>query len=112
LIEEFIMRHIQRKILTILVFFFLSLGSQAAADEFTCWLCAPAQNDIWVIAYWADRDGDRGDPIWKGKIPAGGKVQIKSDTGHIRYDYAREENQPLQGDVSRRCVENKEILID
>lgn len=111
-IEEFIMRRLQPRILTIVVLFFLSLGSQVAAEEFTCWLSAPVQDDIWVIVYQANADGDRGEePIWKGKIPARQKIQIKCDNGHIRYDYAREEGQPYQGDVSRWCDGNEEIQL-
>ena len=105
------MGHLQHKILTIAVLFFLSLGSQVAAAEFTCGLSAPGQDDIWVIVYEANADGDRGDPIWEGKIPAGKKIQIKCDNGHIRYQYTREEDQPYEGDVSRWCDGNEEIQL-
>ena len=38
------------------------------AEDNTCWLTAPLQDDVWVIVYDADADGNRGDVIWEGKI--------------------------------------------
>ena len=105
------MRYLKYQILTIVVIFFLAMGSQVAAEEFACWLSAPKQHDIWVIVYGANADGDREDPIWEGKIAAGEKIQIKCDNGHIRYDYAREEGQPYEGDLSRDCVGNNDIKL-
>ena len=87
----------------IVVVFFLTLSSQVTAEDSTCWLKAPAQDDIWVIVYETNRDGDRGKIIWEGKIVAGEKKQIKSASGRIRYDYAREEGQPYEGDLGRFC---------
>ena len=90
-------------IFTIVVVFFLTLSSQVTAEDSTCWFKAPAQNDIWVIVYEANRDGDRGKIIWEGKIAAGEKKQIKCTSGQIRYNYAREEGQPYEGDLWRSC---------
>ena len=105
------MRYLKYQILTIVVIFFLAIGSQVAAEEFTCWISAPEQHDIWVIVYGANADGDRGDPIFEGKIAAGKKIKIKCDSGYIRYDYAREEGQPYAGDVSRRCKDEEKIQL-
>lgn len=105
------MNHLQHKILIMVVIFFLAVGSRVSAEEFSCWLSAPDQDDIWVIVYWANTDGDRGDPIWKGKIAAGERIQIKCDNGHIRYDYAREKGQPYEGDVARWCDDEENIQL-
>jgi len=98
-------------IFSIVVVFFLTLSSQVIAEEFTCWFSAPAQNDIWVIVYQADKDGDRGDVIWEGKIAAGERKQIKCDSGQIRYDYARKKGQPYEGDLARMCDEDVDIQL-
>jgi hypothetical protein len=105
------MRYLKYQILTIVVIFFLAMGSQVAAEEFACWLSAPKQHDIWVIVYGANADGDRFNPIFKGKIAAGKKIRIKSDNGYIRYDYAREEGQPYEGDLDRWCNDEKKIQL-
>lgn len=93
-----------------LIFCFIS-STPVTAAEYTCWINAPDQDDIWVIVYHADTDGNRGNPIWKGKISAGQRKQIKCNDGNIRYDYATEENQPYEGDVSRTCSDNNDIQL-
>lgn len=82
------------------------------AGDNTCWLMAPTQNDVWVIVYDADADGNRGKTIWKGKISAGQKVQINSTDGHIRYNFKRDINQPYEGDIATGCYQNKIIQAD
>lgn len=64
-----------------------------------------------MIVYGANAGGDRGDPIFKGKIAAGEEIKIKCDNGHIRYDYARKEGQPYEGDVSIRCKDEEKIQL-
>ena len=62
----------------------LLIAAHSHADDNSCMIMAPAQNDRWVKIYDADGDGDRGKIIWKGKIEAGQKVTVTSTNGHIR----------------------------
>ena len=78
----------------------------------TCWFSAPQQNDVWVIVYDADVDGNRGGVIWQGKIAAGQKIKIKSTDGHIRYDYKLDPDQPYEGEVSVGCFGQHRISVD
>ena len=82
-----------------------------AADN-TCWLTAPSQDDVWVIVYDADDDGNRGEVIYEGKIPAGGRIKINSTDGHIRYNYKRDVDQPYEGDNSEGCYQQRSIGMD
>lgn len=45
------MNYLQHKISIIVVVFFMVVTSQVGAEEFTCWLAAPEQDDIWVDVY-------------------------------------------------------------
>ena len=74
-------------------------------------MTAPEDRDIWVIVYSESRDGDRGEVIWEGKIPASGKKEIKCDTGNIRYQYTMEKDQPYEGDLSRWCDSGHTIKL-
>lgn len=100
-----------KHLLCAIIFFYLFMGSFAAAEENYCYVNAPEQSDIWAIVYRASKDGDRGDAIWEGKIPAGEKIKITCDTGHIRYDYAMEEGQAYQGDLNRWCNGGEDIQL-
>lgn len=82
------------------------------AEDNSCGLSAPPQDDVWVIVYDADVDGNRGDIIWQGKITAGDKIKISSTDGHIRYDYKVDPDQPYQGDISVGCFGHRSHLID
>ncbi len=82
------------------------------AEDNSCWLQAPSQDDVWVIIYDADADGNRGDIIWQGKIAAGQKIEVTSTDGHIRYDYTRDKDQPYEGDIADGCYQKNNILID
>ena len=84
--------------------------SSAFADDNSCWISAPAQDDVWVIIYDADADGNRNNFIWKGKIAAGQKVKVNSTDGHIRYDYTFDPDQPYEGDVSLGCYGDQTFL--
>lgn len=89
----------------------LSAGTLAWAETNRCWVKAPVQDDRWAIIYQADRDGTRGDIIWKGKIPANKKVRIESKSGYLCYEYAGDPEHPYQGDTSVLCAENRVILL-
>jgi len=82
------------------------------AEDNTCWLEAPSQDDVWVIAYDADVDGNRGGVIWQGKIAAGQKIKIDSTDGHIRYDYKLDPDQPYEGDVSAGCFGQRSLSVE
>ena len=94
---------------------FMWISSVLAGDDAyskTCILEAPPQNDVWVIVYDADDDGNRKNIIWKGKVAAGKSVNITSTEGHIRYQYTYDENDPYKGDTSLECDQNNSFLID
>jgi len=82
------------------------------ADDNSCWITAPPQDDVWAIIYDADVDGNRNNVIWKGKIAAGQKVKIQSTSGQIRYDYTFDPNQPYDGDVPVGCFGQQSISIE
>ena len=98
-------------LLTLLVLNF-SLSLHAYAGDNSCRIMAGAQDDVWVIVYDADAEGDRGPIIWKGKIEAGQSIPITSTDGHIRYDYTLDPNQPYDGHLSRWCNGQNTILMD
>jgi hypothetical protein len=104
------MGYLQYKFLTIAAIFFLTLSSQVTAEEYTCWINAPEQDDIWVQIY-QENDGTRGDTIWAGKITAGEKIKIECKTGSIQYSYKIREDQPIPEHVSTSCDENEEIQL-
>jgi hypothetical protein len=84
----------------------------SSADDNTCWLSAGSQEDVWVIVYDSDDEGDFGDIIWQGKIPAGEKIKISSTDGHIRYQYKMKAHEGYEGDISADCYEQLTILVD
>ena len=59
-----------------------------------------------------DDEGDFGDIIWQGKIPAGEKIKISSTDGHIRYQYKMKAHEGYEGDISADCYEQLTILVD
>ncbi|BBO78550.1 hypothetical protein DSCW_59670 [Desulfosarcina widdelii] len=90
----------------------LLLASSAVADDNTCWILAPQQNDVWVIVYDADADGNRKNIIWKGKIAAGQKIKVESKDGFIRYQSKPDPSQPYSGDVPVGCFEQRSYTVD
>ena len=102
------------KPIAMLLFFILGLidAPMLFAGDNTCRLMAPPQDDVWVIVYDADVDGNRGEIIRQGKIDAGQEIEITSTDGHIRYDFKRDKDQPFQGDTDAVCYQKIEILVD
>ena len=102
------------KSILIILFFVLSLVFVPflSAENNSCRLTAPAQDDVWVIVYDADGDGNRGKILWQGKIAAGQEIEVTSTDGHIRYDYTRDKDQPYEGDITEECYPDNTILID
>ena len=101
------------RLITLAVFFSLSLlwVSSVCAEDNTCWLLAPSDSDAWVIVYDADKDGNRGNVIWQGKINAGQKIKIDSTKGHIRYNYKLDADQPYEGDISMGCFDQRSFSV-
>lgn len=99
------------KVFVFIMVFFCINASPALSEDYTCYFKAPKTNDVWVIAYSADREGNRGRIIWKGKIPAGERIEVTCDTGHIRYEYTMEEDKAYEGDLERFCEDGNEILV-
>ena len=90
----------------------LEVSSALHAEDNSCWVTAPPQDDVWVKVYDSDRDGNRGPLIWKGKIEAGQEHKITSTQGHIRYSYTRDPYQPYQGENSVGCYDDRRIGVD
>jgi hypothetical protein len=103
---------IQRTVFLIIFLASMLLAASTQAADNTCRIVGSAQDDVWVIIYDADADGNRGPIIWKGKIEAGKEIPITSTDGHIRYNRASDPNQPYDGDESRACYGNNIIQAD
>ena len=84
---------------------------QANAEEGTCVL--EANQDVFVIVWDHDNQGNKGRQIWQGRINQGKSVKITAPHAHIRYSYndQPEEDQPLTGDTDRSCSNNETILV-
>ncbi|MGD8700963.1 MAG: hypothetical protein PVG51_07150 [Desulfosarcina sp.] len=102
------------KLVIVLLFLIsnVTFATLLSAQDNTCRLTAPAQDDVWVIVYDADADGNRGKIIWQGKIAAGQEIEVASTDGRIRYDFKRDPDQPYQGDISVGCFQKNSFLID
>ena len=103
---------IQRTVFLIIFLVSMLLAASTQAADNSCRIVGSTQNDVWVIIYDADADGNRNQIIWKGKIEAGKEIPITSTDGHIRYDRASDPNQPYDGDESRACFGNNTIGVD
>ncbi len=86
--------------------------SPTDADEGTCVLKA-SDNDVFVIVWDADDEGNKGAQIWQGRINQGESAKITAPHGQIRYSYndQPEEDQPLSGDIDRSCSGGETILV-
>ena len=97
----------------VLCFVMILLGVlSVAADDNSCFLSAPAENDVWVIVHDADAEGDTNGVIWQGKIMAGQKVRIQSTSGNIRYDYRTDPDDAYGGDVSVGCYGEQSFIVE
>ena len=106
------MSKIQKSAIVFILLSVLILAVSAYAEDNSCRIMAGPQDDVWVIIYDADADGNRNQIIWKGKIEAGKEIPITSTDGHIRYNRASDPNQPYDGDISRACFGNNSILVE
>jgi hypothetical protein len=103
-------------ILSIALFVFMMVGllgkKDAAADEGSCYLKANTQ-DVFVIVFDMDDEGNQGRQIWQGRINQGQSVKITTPHGRFRYDYNAQpdEDQPLSGGTDRWCNNLNTILV-
>lgn len=88
----------------------LAFAPYLNAEDNSCRIMAGPQDDVWVIIYDSDVDGNRNQIIYKGKIEAGKEISITSTDGHIRYHRASDPSQPY--DKSRACYGNNIITAD
>jgi hypothetical protein len=87
-------------------------GQQAEAGEGSCYLKANTQ-DVFVVVFDLDREGNKGGRIWQGRINQGESVKITTPHGRFIYDYndQPEEDQPLSGGTDRSCNNLETILV-
>ena len=87
-------------------------GQQAEAEEGSCYLKANMQ-DVFVVVFDLDREGNKGGRIWQGRIDQGESVKITAPHGRFIYDYndQPEEDQPLSGGSDRWCNNLETILV-
>lgn len=98
-------------LLLCVVMLFIGVSS-VFADDNSCYLSAPPENDVWVIVHDADAEGDTNSVIWQGKIMAGQKVRIQSTSGNIRYDYRVNPDDAYGGDVAVGCYGEQSFLVE
>ncbi len=96
----------------VVLFSILVFSPALKAEDNSCWIVGSPQDDVWVIVYDADAEGNRGNVIWKGKVEAGKEQKIVSTDGHIRYEYTREQHQPYEGDKAVGCLQQRRIRVD
>ena len=97
-------------LLAVALAFFASRSTAADGDN-SCYLQAPAQDDVFVTVYNEDGEGNRTDMIWQGTIPAGQQKLITSRGGRIRYDMSFTPDQPAEGDLADWCDQLNTIGI-
>ncbi len=87
-------------------------GQDAQAEEGSCYLKTNTQ-DVYVIVFDMDREGNQGRQIWQGRINQGESVKITTPHGRFRYDYndQPDEDQPLSGGSDRWCNNLETILV-
>ena len=58
----------------------------ATAEEGTCILKA-YPDDVYLVVYDWDNDGNRGGILWQGRLNAGKSITINAPHGLLSYDY-------------------------
>ena len=86
--------------------------AEARAEAGTCYLQA-SETDVFIIVFDLDRDGNKGEQIWQGRINANESVKITAPHARFIYNYNTrpEENQPLSGGIARWCNDDETILV-
>jgi len=85
---------------------------KADAKEGTC-IFEASNQDVFVIVWDQDDEGNKGRQIWQGRINQGESAKITAPHGQIRYSYndQPDEDQPLSGDVNRSCEGGETISV-
>ena len=110
--KEVGMSEIQKSAIVFILLSVLILAVSAYAEDNSCRIMAGPQDDVWVIIYDADNDGNPGPIIWKGKIEAGKSIPITSTDGNIRIDYTMDPNQAYDGALQSGCYGQQTVLVD
>ena len=84
----------------------------AQAEEGTCYLQA-TNTDVFIIVFDMDRDGNKGQKIWQGRINANESVKITTPHARFVYDYNSQpdKDQPLSGGNDRWCNNDETVLV-
>ncbi len=90
----------------------IAFSHDVYAEDNSCRIMAGPQDDVWVIIYDADTDGNPGPIIWKGKIEAGKSIPITSTDGNIRIDYTMDPSQAYDGAFQSGCFGQQTVLVD
>ena len=87
-------------------------GQHAEAEEGSCYLKANTK-DVYMIVFDLDRDGNKGQQIWQGRINQGESVKITTPHARFIYDYndQPDKDQPLSGGSDRWCNNLETILV-
>ena len=66
-----------------------------------------------AIGFDMDREGNKGQEIWKGRINANESVKITTPHARFVYDYNSQldEDQPLSGGTDRSCNDDETVLV-
>lgn len=106
------MSKIQKTLSFIILMGSIFFATSTQAEDYSCRILGALQDDVWVIIYDADADGNRGPIIWEGKIEPRQEIPITSTDGHIRFDSTVDPDQPYGGDQSRGCYNNKRLVVN
>ena len=84
----------------------------AKAEEGSCYLQA-TNTDVFIVVFDMDRDGNKGQKIWQGRINANHPVKISTPHGRFVYDYNSQpdQDQPLSGGTERWCRDDETVLV-
>ena len=84
----------------------------AQAEEGTCYLQA-SNTDVFIIVFDMDREGNKGEQIWQGRINADESVKITTPHARFVFDYNSQpdKDQPLSGGTERWCNNDETVLV-
>ena len=100
-------------IFLVIIAFGIGSISQLKAEEGSCYLQANDDDDVSIIVYDLDRDGNQGSVIWQGRINKGESILISTPHGRFRYDYNSQPDldQPFSGGYDRWCNNKETVLV-